>query len=155
MPSETFERLNDEKKTRILIAAQKEFTEKVYEEAKVVNICKRADIPRMTFYSYFSSLADIYSYLYKTLSQRYVEGSIVDCRMGDNAPEWEEYYMKLMESEQGLRILYESMKSETLPERMLYNITMSLANQYKLKIISRSEFIAEFHRIRTKLFEES
>lgn len=153
MPSETFERLNQQKKNRILAAAQREFSENVYEKAKVVNICKAADIPRVTFYSYFSSLDDIYKYLYTTLSHSYIEGSVADCRAGEYEVVWEEYYMKLIESDKGQRILYSSTQSATFEERMLHNISMSLAHQVKLKLISKSDFIKEFSRMRTKLFE--
>ncbi|WP_051302866.1 TetR/AcrR family transcriptional regulator [Psychromonas aquimarina] len=153
MPSETFERLNQQKKNRILSAAQKEFSKSVYEKAKVVNICKEAGIPRVTFYSYFSSLDDIYRYLYTTLSHFYIEGSAADCRAGEYDLVWEEYYMKLIESDKGQRILYSSMQSAALEERMLHNISMSLAHQVKLKLLSRSDFIAELSRMRTKLFE--
>ncbi len=154
MPSETFERLNLEKKTRILTAARKEFSERVYEEAKVVNICKNADIPRMTFYSYFSSLADIYEYLYANLSQYGPEASITDCRIGSQISDWDEYYMKLVESDQGLRILYQNMQSAPLKARMMHHIIMSLTRQYKLKLLSREAYVAEFSEMKASLFKE-
>ncbi len=152
MASETFERLPEDKKARILSAAWKEFSERIYEEAKVVNICKNADIPRMTFYSYFASLADIYEYLYKTLSQNYLSGSITNCKVESYDIEWEEYYMKLIDSDQGQRILYESMQIVPLKERMLHHITLSLTRQYKLKLLTRQKYIEEFGTMRTVLF---
>ena len=152
MPSETFERLNLEKKTRILKAARNEFTERVYEEAKVVNICKNANIPRITFYSYFSSLADIYKYLYTTLLQYDPKGSIADCRISSHISEWDEYYMKLIESDQGLRMLYKSMQSAPLKARMMHHIIMSLTHQYKLKLLSRKAYVAEFSEMKASLF---
>jgi len=153
MPSETFENLNEQKKNKIIAAAQKEFSERVYEKAKIVNICKEAGIPRVTFYSYFSSLDDIFKYLYTTLSHFYIEGSVSDCRVGKYHMAWEEYYMKLIESNQGQRILYKSMATAPLKERMLHHISMSLAHQVKLKQLSRSDFISEFSRMRAELLE--
>jgi AcrR family transcriptional regulator len=152
MPSETFERLNLEKKTRILTAARKEFSEKVYEEAKVVTICKNAEIPRMTFYSYFATLSDLYEYLYKTISKFYMLGSITDCQIGTYDADWEEYYMKLIESEQGQRILYQSMQSAPLKERMLHHIIQSLTRQYKLGLLTREDYISEFSQMKVSLF---
>jgi AcrR family transcriptional regulator len=154
MPSETFDRLNKIKKNRILQAAQKEFTEKLFEEAKVVNICKNAEIPRVTFYSYFASLADIYGYLYKELLRQYIGDSLFDCQAGSYGSEWEKYNMKILESDQGLRMLYENLKSAPMEDRMFYHISMSLSLQYKLHVITRSEFLEEFTTIRNKLFEE-
>lgn len=151
MPSETFERLNPEKKQRILLAAQQEFTERIYEEAKVVHICKNADIPRITFYSYFNSLADIYSYLYSYLSKKYLEGTIMDCQIGSYDREWEEYNMKLMDSDQGLRVLYESIQATPIEQRILFHTTMSLSRYYRQNTISRSEVLSEFTQMRSFL----
>lgn len=155
MASETFERLSKEKKARILNAAKKEFSDKIYEEAKVVNICKNADIPRVTFYSYFSSLADLYGYLYKTMSDKYTSDSMSNCSFDAENWEWEIYFMKLVESDQGQRLLYKSIKSAPHKVQLLHHLIMSLSSKLKLKLISREDFIAEFSRMRSTLLEET
>ena len=63
MPSRTFHNLNKEKKMRILKAAKKEFSRVPLEKAVIANIAKDADIPRGSFYQYFTSLEDLYIYL--------------------------------------------------------------------------------------------
>lgn len=68
MPSDVFLRLTDEKKNRIIESAKEDFNLKGFEKATVVRICELAGIPRITFYSYFDSLDDIYNYIYKNQS---------------------------------------------------------------------------------------
>ncbi|TLX74615.1 TetR/AcrR family transcriptional regulator [Labilibacter sediminis] len=154
MASETFERLNKHKKIRILTAAKKEFSERIYEEAKVVNICKSAGIPRITFYSYFSTLGDLYEYVYQTVCDKYTSDNHSNCSFDSEDWEWEVYFMKLVESDKGQRLLYKTMQSAPAKNRLLHHLIMSLSGQLKLKLISREEFINEFSRMRTTLLEE-
>jgi len=63
MPSKTFHNLSKEKRMRILKAAKKEFSRVPLEKAVIANIAKDADIPRGSFYQYFTSLEDLYIYL--------------------------------------------------------------------------------------------
>lgn len=60
MPRETFYNLEESKRTKILDAAIKEFTEHELHKARVSNIIKEADIPRGSFYQYFEDLDDLY-----------------------------------------------------------------------------------------------
>lgn len=71
MPSETFLRLNNEKKENILRVGSEVFLEKIFNNAKIIDICKKANIPRVTFYSYFESLEDIYLYTYQSFLVEY------------------------------------------------------------------------------------
>ena len=63
MPTQTFLKLNKEKKIRILKAAKKEFSRVSIDKAIIANIAKDAGIPRGSFYQYFSSVEDLYMYL--------------------------------------------------------------------------------------------
>jgi TetR/AcrR family transcriptional regulator len=63
MPKDTFNNLNEEKKEKILSAAVNEFSAKRFSEASINQIVKDADIPRGSFYQYFSSKEDIYAYM--------------------------------------------------------------------------------------------
>lgn len=63
MPSETFLRLPEEKRTRFLNAAWAEFTRTRFADASINQIIKRAGIPRGSFYQYFLDKDDLFAYL--------------------------------------------------------------------------------------------
>lgn len=78
MPTKTFFNLPKEKKLRILKAGKKEFSRVPLEKAVIANIAKDADIPRGSFYQYFSSLEDLFTY-------------IIDYRYGLSKRKFEQY----------------------------------------------------------------
>ena len=63
MCTETFLRLPEEKRTRILDAAWEEFTDYSFASASINRIVRRAEIPRGSFYQYFTDKGDLFSYL--------------------------------------------------------------------------------------------
>ncbi|MCF7926738.1 MAG: TetR/AcrR family transcriptional regulator [Candidatus Izimaplasma sp.] len=63
MPTETFHNLDDKKRERILNAAREEFTNKKLIDSRVSNIIKKCDIPRGSFYQYFTDLEDLFYYI--------------------------------------------------------------------------------------------
>ena len=63
MPKETFYRLPDEKRERIMAAAEREFLENSFEAASINRIIKEAAIPRGSFYQYFESKEDLLKYI--------------------------------------------------------------------------------------------
>jgi AcrR family transcriptional regulator len=66
MPKETFYRLPDEKRERIMAAAECEFLENSFEAASINRIIKEAAIPRGSFYQYFEDKKDIFLYIVNT-----------------------------------------------------------------------------------------
>lgn len=66
MPKETFYRLPDEKRERIMAAAEREFLENSFEAASIKRIIKEAAIPRGSFYQYFEDKKDIFLYIVST-----------------------------------------------------------------------------------------
>lgn len=64
MPTDTFFRLEPEKQEKILAAAKKEFSSVSVQEASIANIIKEAEIPRGSFYQYFSGKEDVFYYLF-------------------------------------------------------------------------------------------
>lgn len=66
MPKETFYRLPDEKRERIMAAAEREFLENSFEAASINRIIKEAAIPRGSFYQYFEDKKDIFLYIEST-----------------------------------------------------------------------------------------
>ena len=66
MPKETFYKLPDEKRERIMAAAEREFLENSFEAASINRIIKEAAIPRGSFYQYFEDKKDIFLYIVST-----------------------------------------------------------------------------------------
>lgn len=66
MPKETFYRLPDEKRERIMAAAEREFLENSFEAASINRIIKETAIPRGSFYQYFEDKKDIFLYIVST-----------------------------------------------------------------------------------------
>ena len=66
MPKETFYKLPDEKRERIMAAAEREFLENSFEAAAINRIIKEAAIPRGSFYQYFEDKKDIFLYIVST-----------------------------------------------------------------------------------------
>ena len=63
MCTETFRRLPEEKRNRILNAAWDEFTTVPFAGASINQIIRRAGIPRGSFYQYFADKSDLFSCL--------------------------------------------------------------------------------------------
>jgi len=63
MPKDTFFRLPDDKRDRILKGAKKEFYNCTFSEASINRIIKDAEIPRGSFYQYFEDKKDLYLYV--------------------------------------------------------------------------------------------
>lgn len=65
MPKETFLNLPEEKKKKIIKAAQDEFERVPLEQASIKNIVENAGIARGSFYQYFESKEDLMRIYYK------------------------------------------------------------------------------------------
>ena len=63
MPSDTFLRLNDEKKKKLIDASFKEFSLYNFNDVSINRIIKEASISRGSFYMYFVDKKDLYFYL--------------------------------------------------------------------------------------------
>lgn len=63
MPSDTFLRLSNEKKRKLLEASYKEFETYNFSDASINRIIKEANISRGSFYMYFQDKKDLYFYL--------------------------------------------------------------------------------------------
>lgn len=61
MPTNTFEKLPDNKKNRIIDAAKKEFSRVPIDEVSIKNIVEEASIARGSFYQYFNSKEELLS----------------------------------------------------------------------------------------------
>lgn len=63
MPTERFLNLPQEKRERILAAAEEEFSRVPFEEVSINKIVRTAQIPRGSFYQYFEGKNDLLCYL--------------------------------------------------------------------------------------------
>lgn len=68
MPKDTFFRLADEKRERILQAAVREFSTVTFSDASINRIVRNAQIPRGSFYQYFEGKEDLYLYLMECIA---------------------------------------------------------------------------------------
>lgn len=67
MPTDTFFRIDKDKQERIISAACDEFSKRIFSEASISNIIKKAGIPRGSYYQYFEDKSDLYFYIIKTV----------------------------------------------------------------------------------------
>ena len=65
MPKETFLKLSEEKKQKVLNAAKREFARVPIEQVLIKNIVENAEIARGSFYQYFESKEDLLAYILK------------------------------------------------------------------------------------------
>ena len=71
MPKETFVKLPEEKKDKIIKAAKKEFARVPFEQTSIKNIVEDADIARGSFYQYFESKEDLLRVYFKYVTFRF------------------------------------------------------------------------------------
>lgn len=97
MPTSTFLNLPDEKRKRVLDAAIKEFGQRSVDEGNLANIVKDAKISRGSFYQYFDSKDDLYTYIFDTLRSERSEYVRPSFRLYKKAPFirfFEEFYLR-------------------------------------------------------------
>ena len=78
MPTKAFERLQEEKKQKIINAALIEFSENTVDSASVNSIAKRAGVSRTTLYYYFSDINDIFSVVIDGIMMKFREHIFID-----------------------------------------------------------------------------
>lgn len=85
MPTDTFFRLPEEKRARILESAWAEFTRVPYSEVSINRIIQGADIPRGSFYQYFEDKEDLFMSLVDQSRARIIEvfRFELECTHGD------------------------------------------------------------------------
>lgn len=69
MPKDTFLNLSEDKKSKIIKAAKKEFARVPIEEVSIKNIVEEAEIARGSFYQYFESKEDLLGYMLKNKAE--------------------------------------------------------------------------------------
>lgn len=70
MPKETFFKLDEEKRNKIIEGSVKEFAKANFKEVKVSSIINAAGIPRSSFYDYFIDKMDLYRYILELIGKK-------------------------------------------------------------------------------------
>lgn len=70
MPTQNFYNLGEKKQQQIIDAAEKEFSENLFEAASINKIIKSINMPRGSFYLYFKNKEDIYLYVLELYLKR-------------------------------------------------------------------------------------
>ena len=73
MPTDTFFRLPEEKRARILESAWSEFTAVPYAEASINRIVQTSRIPRGSFYQYFEDKNDLFLTLIDEIRDQFLD----------------------------------------------------------------------------------
>ena len=82
MPTDTFFRLPEEKRERIINAAWEEFTSVSFAKVSINRMIHAAEIPRGSFYQYFEDKNDLFAYLLGEVRQFALDGY---CRVLEEA----------------------------------------------------------------------
>ena len=143
MPSQTFLNLDKDKQKKILEGASEVFLEKSFDKAKVVDICKKSEIPRVTFYSYFESLEDVYIYTYRYFLGEYFNLDTIKNLEEDMSfyNKLIDYFVNIIDSELGLRTINEELEGFDFQDKMITNYMIALGVQYKSGVISKQELM--------------
>lgn len=73
MPSTTFFNLPQAKRDKLMLAARKEFVRAPYMQASINKIIQAAQIPRGSFYMYFTDKEDLFRYLLEDYMQQLLQ----------------------------------------------------------------------------------
>lgn len=85
MPKQTFFNLPADKRNRIIDVAISEFLENDFQAASVSRICTLAEIPKGSFYQYFTGKEDLYLHLFELMAaakRDFLSGDLPDPRIG-------------------------------------------------------------------------
>ncbi|MGR5502492.1 TetR/AcrR family transcriptional regulator [Vibrio sp. DNB22_10_4] len=154
MPSQTFLNLPAEKQTILLNSAFTVFSEKPYEAVKVVHLSEAMGIPRVTFYSYFTNLADLYGYLLQRIMHNVDENIKPADEVEHILKNADTFLQRVVASDQGQKVIFEAMKGYSESDKLETHILLSLARQYQLKLLSSETFSHEYQKLTQLLNNE-
>lgn len=130
MPKDTFIKLSEDKKQKILEAAKKEFARVPFSETSIKNIVENANIARGSFYQYFESKED----LLICLLSNYFESisKIIEKATNNEKNDIFEMFVKIYD---GIIEVCNSKEESDLYKRLLEDVKSSEDNilLYKLK----------------------
>lgn len=171
MPSDTFLRLNNEKKKKLLDASFKEFSLNNFNDVSINRIIKEAGIPRGSFYMYFEDKKDLYFYLLEQYGEILVNNMKKDLiknkgdlfkMFQDNIEESYNYFKNdninfFKKSLENITIMEESKRTfgfrdKRLLKELIPNINLELLND-KAKRHIEVIFVINMHLLMVTLFK--
>lgn len=171
MPSDTFLRLNNEKKKKLLDASFKEFSLNNFNDVSINRIIKEAGIPRGSFYMYFEDKKDLYFYLleqYGEILVNYMKKDLIKNKgdlfkmFQDNIEESYNYFKNdninfFKKSLENITIMEESKRTfgfrdKRLLKELIPNINLELLND-KAKRHIEVIFVINMHLLMVTLFK--
>lgn len=156
MPTETFLKLPDKKKEKILLAGKKEFARVSFPETSIKNIAQDAGIARGSFYQYFESKQDLLEYILKNHIQELNENleKVLKEKNGDLFEIFINLYDHLVnecvfaKEKEFFKKIFENMKTT---EDNLFSMKIK---EYKPKEISNYYEKIDKHNLKIKSKEE-
>lgn len=166
MPTQTFEKLPEDKKEKIINAAKKEFARVSFEKTSIQNIIKDANIARGSFYQYFESKEDLLAYILQThinnvnlnieqtlemskgdIFQIYInmyESILAQCGKKEDMDFYKKIFEKVKASDDGIftsKVKQMKVKEMSKYYKMINTSNLKVNNEKELKIISDMLFI--------------
>lgn len=86
MPSATFFNLPEEKREKLMSAARQEFVRMPYESVSINRIIQTAEIPRGSFYMYFTDKEELFRYLLQGYARTLADAVIQALRESEGDP---------------------------------------------------------------------
>ncbi|QGH33812.1 TetR family transcriptional regulator [Gracilibacillus salitolerans] len=142
MPNETFFNLPKEKKQKLLDALHREFTKSPLASASIAKIIEYAEIPRGSFYQYFTDKEDAYFYIFNQQTSLAMEKfiCILQSNNGNLFDTCIEFYRLIVEEQEQFTFFRNALLN------MNYKIEESLSG-----IFASKEKIDHFHQIQEQL----
>ncbi len=143
MPQKTFTNLSNERKTEILNACFEEFALNDFESASLSRIISRLGLAKGSFYRYFESKQDLYSYL-NQFAGELVVGNLVRCldgTSGDFFEDWTDFVLSLRDIEQDYPMVIRFRFKAALEQRQGVE-----ANQDLQKVQGRTKLMSSIIR---------
>ncbi|MGP4039884.1 TetR/AcrR family transcriptional regulator [Gracilibacillus sp. D59] len=142
MPKETFFNLPKEKKQKLLDALHQEFTNAPLTTASIAKIIEYAEIPRGSFYQYFTDKEDAYFYLFNQQTSLAMEKfiCILQSNNGNLFETCIEFYRLIVEEQEQFTFFRNALLN------MNYKIEDSLSG-----IFASKEKLDHFHQVQKQL----
>ncbi|MGN8646456.1 TetR/AcrR family transcriptional regulator [Gracilibacillus sp. HCP3S3_G5_1] len=142
MPNETFFNLPKEKKQKLLDSLYREFSNAPLAKASIANIIEYAEIPRGSFYQYFTDKEDAYFYIFKQQTSLAMEKFIyiLQSNEGDLFNTCMEFYRLIVVEQERLSFFRHALLN------MDYRIEEELSS-----IFASTQQLEHFHQVQSQL----
>lgn len=136
MPNKTFYKISSEKRNRILESGKAVFSNCVFENVDVKMIVEACDIPRGSFYAYFSDIEDYYATVIESLQNNRIK--IVKSIQEENVLNFFSFISKVFEHD--IKVSLYSDQSLLIQHYFRYVLTHKLGYHNNDKALKRPIF---------------